>query len=346
MQEPPDRLEAIVKMFAGLPAAVGKRWNVAPLVPGRLFLSRDTSGRFSVFIVGEAKSFGALPKIAGISYSDDIEAVPGGYKLTAARLTSNSLGFGSRVMAHVAYELERRIAADQAVTNAVLLREVSWILELLVDRDSILSPDAQKGLLGECVFLRRLLITASRAGLPASAALACWFGYDRAKRDFAGNGIAVEVKTTSQNTRIHHVGSLAQLEPQGGEAVYVFSVGAKLDPSAPRKLPDFVADVQGMLRLASGAPDAESIAKFHEGLRAYGYEPDREHLYRAVPGFLGFHLPPKLFGEASLDRVRLTSFKGDKLPSMVPEVMYDLSLGAGELSPAEEDAAVRQMLGV
>jgi len=249
-------------------------------------------------------------------------------------------------MAHVAYELEQRLERDSGVTNEVLLSDVRWILELLGDREGILSDDQQKGLVGELVFLRKLLIHGRERLVPPSAVIEHWHGFDRAKRDFSGPGVAVEVKTTSNDSRVHQVGSLAQLEPQGNEDVFLFSLGIKLDSSAPKKLPDFVADVMDLLVLTEGGPDYDLQTKISEKLEIYGYQRGRESLYRSCPGFLSFHLQPKLFRERELDRVRLTSFKGDTLPTMVVDVSYRLDVRSPELSAIDEVDVLRKLLGL
>ena len=339
-------IEEIARAFGGLRLAAGQRWNVYPLREGRVYLSRDHGGNFSLFLVGTEESFGVLPRIAGVEYSDSIRAVPGDQVLHALRLTSDSQTFGNRVMAHVAYELEQRIERNPSITNEALISDVRWILELLGDRESFLSDEQQKGLLGELVFLRRLLVMAYQFGVPASSAVSRWHGYDRAKRDFSGPGVAVEVKVTSSDSRVHRVGSLAQLEPQGNEEVFVFSLGVKLDSSAPRKLPDYVADVFELLLLADGRPDGDLRRKFFDDLSLYGYDASRESLYRASPGFLNFHIAPKLFREHELDRLRLSSFKNDVLPSMVLDVSYKLEIRSEELEPTEEQFVLRRLLGI
>lgn len=337
-------IEELVLAFGGLPIAAENRWTLHPIKERRLYLSRDHSGRYSLFLLGDRASFGALPNVSGVEYSDSIESVPDGSRVAAVRLTSSSAMYGNRVIAHVAYELNQRLIREPEVTNQVLLADVRWILELLGEREGILSDDQQKGLVGELVFLRRLLREATDSNFPPVVALSCWHGYDRSKRDFSGPGIAVEVKTTSSETRVHYVGSLAQLEPIGDEKVYVYSVGVRLDASAPRKLPDFVQDIVQYLVCGDGSPDLDLIAEFYRDLREYGYEPAREGLYRSMPGFLNFHLLPRLYREAELDRVRLTSFKGDELPRMVREVSYRIELLAPELNSVEEKVVVRSLL--
>jgi hypothetical protein len=337
-------IEEIAGAFAGIPVANGNQWSLYPLHAGRVFLSRDDTGRFSLFLTGAKESFGQLPRISGIDFSDDVEAVPTGEHLQALRLTSSSLTFGNRVMAHVAYELSRQIERDAQVTNEHLVSEIRWIFELLDDRDTVMSADLQKGLVGECVFLRKLLMLCAQLNLPRTAALERWWGFEKSKRDFAAKGTAVEVKTTSRDTRQHVITGMQQLEPQDGEQVYLYSLGVKADPSAPKKLPDFVQEVADLLVGPGGAIDPDLQERFYSCLRRYGYEPTAAHLYRLVPGFLNFHLPPRLFRESELHRLRWDSFKGEALPDMVVDVSYRLEARSPELSLSEERAVLETLL--
>lgn len=339
-------IEDVASAFGGLPFAMGGVWNLYPLKDGRIYLSRDEVGRFSIFIVGSKESFGNLPRISGVDYSDSVEVIPGNVKLQAVRLTSSSATIGNRVMAHVAYELLLKLSKNESMPNSALLSEVRWILELLSDREDVLSDEKQKGLFGELMFLRKLLLYACEINVPASIAFDTWLGFDRAKRDFAGPGVAVEVKTTSNNSRVHQIGSIAQLEPQGDEEVFVFSVGVKLDSSAPRKLPDVVADTANLLKTFDDLPDMELQKKYELALGKYGYQLGRESLYRAGPGFLNVHLAPRLFKEIDLDRIRQTSFKNDSLPKMVLDVSYTLEMQAPELSKESEKSVMDRLLGL
>jgi hypothetical protein len=337
-------IEQLVATFNGLPAATNGLWSISALVNDRVYLSRDEAQRFAVFVLGEERSFGNYPRIAGIRHSSEVRGIPGDKPFAALQLRSGNVAQGNRIMAHIAYEFGQRMSSEPTVQNATLIAEVSWILELLADQDSIMSFDEQRGLVGELVLLRRLLSLATELEITASEVLGRWWGADRAKRDFSALGVAVEVKTTSKNAREHYIGSLSQLDPQEGEEVFLCSLGARIDPTAPRKLPAFVHDVQSLLRNRDGTPDHQASEKFTRALRAYGYDPAKQSLYEAGPGFMSFHLPPKLFREVDLDRVRLTSFKGDTLPTMVNEVMYLLQPHVEPLSPSEEREVLIRLL--
>jgi hypothetical protein len=337
-------IEDLVAGFSGLPSAAAGRWNVAPLVAERVYMTRDEFGRFAIFLLGEEPSFGTYPRILGIEHSPAVVAIPAGPPFPALLLRSSSLTHGNRIMAHIAYELERRIASDASVTNAALIGELGWILELLSEQEGVMTGEEQKGLVGELVLLRKLLALCKELGLTPSEALGRWWGWDKAKRDFVAAGTAIEVKTTSKKVREHYIGSVSQLDPQNGEEVYVCSLGVRLDPTAARKLPAFVEDVAALITKPDDSPDQDALESFFKALREYGYDDGHRKLYDAGPGFMGFHLPPKLFREADLDRVRLSSFKTDRFPRMVNEVMYLLQLQTEALAPAEEREVLTRLL--
>lgn len=338
-------IEELVALFAGIPTADGHRWTVETLVPGRLHLSRGERGEFAVFLEGLAETFGQIPPWVGLMHSDSVIALPGGQAIAALRIASQDPLHGNRVIAHIAYELGRRLEGGPDVENEDLLTSVSWILPLLGDRETTLGVERQYGLVGECILLLRLLGAAARHGIPGREALKRWKGAGASKRDFAAEHIAIEVKNTSHATRLHHFGSIEQLDAQSpDEEVFLFSLAMRRDPSAPKKLPDYLAEIEASLVTKAGARDEEAVGQFREQLRRYGYDPAYESLYRTQPGFAPPHLLPTLYRETDLDRVRITSFKDDRLPSMVMNVGYDLEVHGFGLSGDEADAVVKQLL--
>jgi Putative PD-(D/E)XK family member, (DUF4420) len=332
-------IEDLIARFDSIPAAQGGRWSVNSFHSERVYLSKDEVGSFTIFLRGDPESFGTYPKVRGVQFAENIVPIPGGIAFSALKLSSPNADYGNRAIAHVAYEIDRRLRGDPNASNASLVENVGWILGLLTSSDRLMSPEQQKGLIGELLLLRKLVTTALNAQLPAVEALHRWWGWDRAKRDFAAHGLAIEVKTTSLASRRHYIGSLDQLDPHGDESVYVFSLGARLDPTAPRKLPDVIAELRSLLD-----PEPLAVTLFDQAVEKYGYNPALESQYRSLPGVLNFHLPPKFFRVKDLDRLRATSFKGDRLPSMVSEVMYVLEITAPELHADEEEPLLRDLL--
>ncbi|HUR24943.1 MAG TPA: PD-(D/E)XK motif protein [Candidatus Thermoplasmatota archaeon] len=338
-------IEQTITAFEAIPIAAPPSWTTKTLVDGRLHISRGAGGRYTVFLEGEMVSFGPVPKISGLEHRADVKAIPSGKVLAALKIEAPDTPFGNRAIAHVAYELERRLKAQPDSDNAQVLRDLAWILRLLGERSLPLDANRQKGLVGECILLRQLLTLARANGISATDVLRRWFGHLPAQRDFAAKDLAVEVKATGQDLRIHHIQGLAQLEPQTPtERVFVYSIGIKIDPSAQRKLPDFVQDVSNALVRDDGSPDLEARAIFAAKAHEYGYVAESEPAYRMLPGFAKAHLPPALFREVDLDRLRSSSFVGGALPAMVPAVEYDLRLDAAPLSPQERDAVLLELL--
>src|ERR1041385_6736755 len=158
-------IEELVALFGGIPTANGYRWTVEDLVPGRLHLSRGERGEFAVFMEGPAETFGPIPPWIGLAHSESVIALPAGEAIAALRIASQDPIFGNRAIAHIAYELGRRLEVARDVSNEELLASVSWILPLLGDREGVLGVERQYGLVGECVLLLRLLTVAARLGI-------------------------------------------------------------------------------------------------------------------------------------------------------------------------------------
>jgi hypothetical protein len=338
-------IEDIARTFEQLGPAVGEKWMVETLVSDRLHLSRGQQGEFVILLEGPLSSFGALPSWRGLAYSDDVVSIPGDKRLSVLRLGSPDVTYGNRIVAHIAYELLRRLADDAKLANEQLLGGISWILTLLGEPEALLSTEKQYGLVGECILLRRLLTLANLQGILPIEVLHRWTGHAQALRDFAATDIAIEAKTTGSTTRVHHFNSIGQLDPQSErEEVYLFSIGLRRDPSAPKKLPDFIEEVRGRLVDPSGKPNLEARSLFATQLSSYGYDPSRDSMYRALPGFLPPHLPPGLFAESRLERVRTSSFQGGCLPRMVVNVGYTLDVNCDPETPTATEDILNRLL--
>jgi hypothetical protein len=338
-----NSLESIVGWLEGLPLAIGDNWSIHTLVPDRLHLSRAGSGGYAIFIEGPQDSFGSLPPYHGIEYSDSILAFPSRRELRALKLQSADERIGNRVIAHIAYELNRRLDLSPDESGEELMRSVEWILMLLGEGEKILSPERRLGLIGECLLMRTLLRLGRVNGIGPETVLDRWWGYSPSHRDFSAMGVSIEVKTTVHNTRTHRMG-IEQLEPQSGtEMVYLCSLGLKTDPSAPKKLPDFVLDVEAeMLSPATGQPNAFAVERFRSDLAKYGYDSQMADVYRSGPGYLAPHLALELFPERNLGRLRQSSFVGGTPPSSVSAITFDLTVDSSPV--AQIDAILLDLL--
>ncbi len=338
-------IDTLTELLAEIPPAAGAAWHLKPIVVDRLYASNSPEGRPTLFLLGSADSFGRLPRVAGLSHSDSVVALPADKTVAALRIVSGDDVQGGRAIGHIGYELTRELAKNSVVGNEDLLRSVAWMLPLISRDEPLLPMDRQRGLVGECVLLRRLLLECRQLGLSPVAALDRWWGGVGGKRDFAAHSIAIEAKATSQNSRRHLIGSLLQLEPQSSsERVFLFSVGIKSDPSSPRKLGRVLVDIEELFRDSSGDMDPVAQQQFRDQLAAYGLNWSRLGAYEGQPGFLPPHLPPAIFQADDIGRLRPSSFVGGQLPPAVVNVSYEIDVHAEPLSAESEQAVLREFL--
>lgn len=338
-------IELLNSALEAVKPAANRMWHLAEVVADRLYGSCGENGEAALFLAGNLETFGMLPCSASIEHSDNIISVPEGRTIAALRILSNDALNGRRVIAHILYEMERLMACDATISNSELISRIEWLLPLLGDPPRLLSPEKQRGLVCECLLLRRMLQECRNIGLPPQTALDRWWGPERAKRDFAALGIAIEVKSTAHVTRRHHFNSLDQLDPQEeGEEGYLFSVGLRSDPTAPRKVGRFIQDVEELLCDRTGRTDEPAREHFRRKLRSYGLSYETVHQYDSEPGLLVPHLIPALFRITDLDRLKLTSFVNSKLPSMVVSVSFDLDIACDPLTESEGTDVIRRLL--
>ena len=340
-------IEDIRQTFPSLERPIGNRWHLHTLAPKRLHLSASHDGAPTLFIEGDAASFGKLPTLRGLEHREDAIDVQTGNVFKALRVTAPQEPHGNEALAIIAYEIGRIIESEPDTDNGTLLAGVNWILKVLGIETSVLSGERQRGLVAELLLLRRLLQLGREHGVGSQVVLDRWWGPVGDKRDFAAVGISIEVKSTALNTRTHHIASIDQLDPMSpGEQVYVYSVGIKSEPTVDRKLPTYVADCVSVMADTPGrAVVGTAVHSFYQKLESAGYLPRFGDLYRSEPGIMPNPLLlPKLFHTSDLDRVRMSSFKGDRLPSMVTAISYEINISAPPLGERDVDAALLSLI--
>ena len=340
-------IQDISQTFTSIERPIGNRWHLHALAQKRLHLSVSHDGAPTLFIEGDADSFGKLPTLRGLEHREDAIDVQTGNVFKALRVTAPQEPYGNEAMAVIAYEICRIIESDPDTDNGTLLAGVYWILKVLGIETSVLSVERQRGLVAELILLRRLLQLGREHSVSSQVVLDRWWGPVGGKRDFAAVGISIEVKSTALNTRTHHIASIDQLDPMSpGEQVYVYSVGIKSEPTVDRKLPTYVADCVSAIADTSGRIlVGTAVHSFYQKLESVGYLPRFGDLYRSAPGVMPNPLlPPKLFRSFDLDRVMMSSFKGNRLPSMVTSVSYEINISAPPLRERDADAALLSLI--
>jgi len=345
-----ESIEEIEDLFSSIQRAdyPENRWyiNAIPsLDDSRVMLSRGPSDDYCLFIRGELTSFGQLPPISSLEYREAAVDAQTGEQFPALKISAPRFGYGNTAIVHIVYELIRLLIEDPEIDNSSLIRRVNWILETLGHIGGPMSPERQRGLVAECLLLMELLGRGRERGIAPEGVINRWV---LGRRDFAGNKIAIEVKATASATRRHHIGSLTQLEVDSeAEQVFIYSVGLRHDPSTQRYLPDYIDAVERELVTPDGQPLLTAKEAFAERLASSGYNTSHKGLYSSSDGILQSPvLPPRLFRVEDIERLTISNLKGNKLPTSVSGVSYDLDIYSQPLGISDKHQILDKMIGI
>jgi hypothetical protein len=147
----------------------------------------------------------------------------------------------------------------------------------ILDLTGLLSEEKQRGLLGELIFLERI-----SAAIGFAEAINSWHFGAFAEHDFGLSDRDLEVKTTTNEERIHKIGSVSQLQPSFGRPLYLGSVQlttAQVHAKDSFSLPSKVAGIRKLAE-ATGC-----LTSLNERLEQRGYNDQHERHYGGVYGF-------------------------------------------------------------
>jgi Putative PD-(D/E)XK family member, (DUF4420) len=152
------------------------------------------------------------------------------------------------------------------------LKVVSDQFRDLISEVSVLSDQKQTGLIGELCFLRTL---ASIYGWPQ--ALASWHSDERSEHDFDLGEVDLEVKSTLSEKRSHIIGSLTQLNPTSGRALYLVSYQfTKAGTGNPMTLTSLHDEVLASIKINS--PNLST--RFESRVHSAGWQDEHRSFYR------------------------------------------------------------------
>jgi hypothetical protein len=151
----------------------------------------------------------------------------------------------------------------------VALAETIRALEALLRRKTLLTEDAQVGLIGELLFLKRLAAEESW-----SVASRAWQGPGNEEHDFTLSNSDIEVKTTRGEQRVHCISSLRQMLPKPKRPLLLISVQvtAALQSKSSFSLASLISSI------VARAPQADAKLCL-ERLEQRGWVSADSHLY-------------------------------------------------------------------
>lgn len=227
-------------------------------------------------------------------------------------------------------ESAEELDEEKEAIDVALARTWRWHHLLRGGRDGRLSPEEQKGLLGELFVLERHLLPA----LPPQDAVTAWQGPLGAPKDFEIGRISIEAKARRGAAKpFVTINSEHQLDTSGSDAVFLHVVELAQAPEGTRAsftLTDVVARLTRRLD-----PEGEALTAFEDRLHAAGFSrADDYSEFIWVEGVSRFY-------RVSEDFPRVTA---DGLPPGISDLRYALSLVACE--PFEVPAeSVTRILG-
>ncbi len=145
----------------------------------------------------------------------------------------------------------------------------AWVR--LLDREAILSREKQIGLIGELWFFEQIL---KRRGF--EEALDAWHNEKHAEHDFCLPSNDVEVKTTTNEMRVHQIGSMTQLQPSNNRTLSLLSI--QLTPCA-RVVEGAISLANIVSQLLQLSTTSELRTKFLERLQTTGWRDEHSRHY-------------------------------------------------------------------
>lgn len=253
-----------------------------------------TSGAFPIFLASDYKSglrllylkadslqqldLNELPGIKGLEVCRQITTI-GGFSDKEFIKFSQVIPASDRIFEYFISDLCDAVAVLKDASS--LFRELhkilsAWKIFFEGREKPVLSLSAQKGLVGELVFLKEHLLYL----FTHQEAISFWTGADKTTHDFQLGENAVEVKaTSSKQHKKFTVSSERQLDEVGLKHLYLAIFTLRLHQNLPaRSLPVLVQEIQDILQ-------EDPVAFFHFNLKVTKYGYSMEHAAHYKTGF-------------------------------------------------------------
>lgn len=208
--------------------------------------------------------------------------------IALSRKESGSPDLFAEMVGDVAGAMDASVGADEAAVLRTMLRRVRMWQQFMSRGAGALSPEAELGLVGELLFLARLL----DAGVSPEMTLNGWVGPDDAPQDFLVGDGAIEVKSTMSSAGFPvRIGSLEQLDDASASPLFLAAVRFVAADNGVT-LPEMVAEVEQRLQGEYRAIDylrerllSAGYADVHAGQYSRRFEPKERRVFSVSEGF-------------------------------------------------------------
>lgn len=303
--------------------------RVDPQLPWDLFWALDGDGQCLLVLQHgtETTPSRRLPRLRGLRV--EAQAVSEGQQLVIRLVDREQRAIFYRFCTDVVRACALAKTEQEAVAR-FLGRTWSWHRLLSTGRDTRLTDEQQRGLIGELRLIEEHLLPL----LGAAAAVRCWTGPLDAPRDFEISTLHIEAKTRGPTRNAVVISSPQQLDLAGCESLFLYVVQIVAATGGPTG-GTTVAEAAKRVHSAIQAMNPTALDAFEERLLATGFDWDHDYSDQAwlVTGETLF--------EVRDDFPRLTP---DMIPASVENVSYRLALQGCEdyqVGFAVLEAAVR-----
>lgn len=158
---------------------------------------------------------------------------------------------------------------EENALNALIHRYMTWQKLLQYENKSLMSFQRQKGLLGELMFLSKMI---DERGI--NEAVDSWTGPDGSDQDFVFSTDWAEIKSVSLASETVHISSLQQLQQEMEGYLIIYFLESTSAGEGRLNLVDVVNEVKGKL-----INNVRYLDRFDLKLYKYGYRKNHENEY-------------------------------------------------------------------
>lgn len=158
---------------------------------------------------------------------------------------------------------------EENTLDALIHRYMTWQKLLQYENKSVMSFQKQKGLLGELLFLSKMI-----DDIGVEMAVDSWTGPDGSDQDYQFPSEWAEIKSVSLSSEIVHISSLQQLQQEMDGQLIVYILESTTAGDDRISLVDVVNEIKTKL-----ANNARYSDRFDLKLYKYGYRKSHENEY-------------------------------------------------------------------
>lgn len=175
--------------------------------------------------------------------------------------------------------------------------------------NNILSPEKQRGLFGELLFIKEMI----ESGNDIEKTIRAWEGPSGSNQDFYHNSDAVEIKTSITNTPVIKISNERQLDAKGLDRLFLVFYHLNQVPDKNYSLQNLIINIQDLLK-----DNYELLIMFNKKLKIAGIFEETIDEYDSA----GYKVIGEMFFEVSEGFPKITS---SMVTPGVSKISYEIS---------------------